>query len=68
MGPLERRCHLPLRDRLPKRFSGTCLDIGAGSGALCMRVVRAYPEAEVRGIDVWGGQWDYSLLVQGRAT
>lgn len=61
MGPLERECHVMLRDRLPRDFSGTCLDIGAGSGALCIRVAKSYPEAEVHGIDVWGGHWDYSM-------
>lgn len=61
MGPLEQRSHILLCDKLPKGFSGTCLDIGAGSGALCIRMAQGYPKAQVHGIDIWKGPWDYSI-------
>jgi methylase of polypeptide subunit release factors len=37
-----------------------CLDIGYGNGALTIKVAKQFPTAEVKGIDFWGKQWDYS--------
>jgi SAM-dependent methyltransferase len=41
---------------------GECklLDIGAGSGALLIRILKKYPEVNGTGVDTWGESWDYS--------
>lgn len=36
------------------------LDIGCGSGALSIAIVKRYPAAQVIGIDPWGAGWEYS--------
>ena len=39
---------------------GKALDIGAGSGAMVIKLAKKYPTSEVIGIDYWGKGWDYS--------
>lgn len=39
---------------------GKLLDIGCGNGALAIEAAKKYPEAQITGIDYWGGQWEYS--------
>ena len=39
---------------------GKALDIGCGNGPLAVNLAKKYPNANVVGIDYWGGQWDYS--------
>jgi len=39
---------------------GKALDIGCGNGPLTIRLAQLYPNAEVTGIDYWGGAWAYS--------
>jgi SAM-dependent methyltransferase len=45
---------------------GKALDIGCGSGALTIRIAKAYPQAGVTGIDYWGSSWEYSQRVCDR--
>ena len=39
---------------------GKALDIGCGSGALTVKLAKAYPRAHVVGVDLWGRGWEYS--------
>lgn len=39
---------------------GKLLDIGCGNGSLAIEAAKKYPEAQIVGIDYWGGQWEYS--------
>jgi SAM-dependent methyltransferase len=43
--------------------SGKALDIGCGNGPLSVKLACKYPQAQVLGVDSWGGNWDYSLQV-----
>ncbi|MGD0688792.1 MAG: class I SAM-dependent methyltransferase [Candidatus Bathyarchaeia archaeon] len=39
---------------------GQALDIGCGSAALTIKLVKKYPKARVIGIDYWGERWEFS--------
>ena len=39
---------------------GKALDIGCGNAALTISMAKKYPNAEITGIDYWGGGWGYS--------
>jgi SAM-dependent methyltransferase len=39
--------------------NGIALDIGCGSGALTIRLAKKYDEANITGVDYWGGGWGY---------
>ncbi len=45
---------------LPFQQNGKLLDIGCGSGALCIMAAQKYPELRVTGTDFWGEDWFYS--------
>lgn len=47
-------------DKLVWSGEGKLLDIGCGNGAMAIETARRYPEAQVTGIDYWGGAWEYS--------
>jgi len=49
-----------LLDHLDWDGRGDALDIGCGSGALSIRLAKKFSDAEVVGIDSWGGNWEYS--------
>ncbi len=42
---------------------GQVVDIGCGNGAVSIQLVKKYPEANVVGVDYWGGNWEYSKSV-----
>lgn len=52
--------HRFLLTRLPWKGQERLLEIGCGSGALTIRCAKAFPEAEVIGLDLWGKGWEYS--------
>ena len=39
---------------------GKLLDIGCGAGALTVRCAKAFPEAQLTGMDYWGAEWNYA--------
>lgn len=47
-------------DHLDWKGKGTALDIGCGNGPLTVSLAQRHPEAQVTGIDYWGGKWEYS--------
>ncbi|MBW2617688.1 MAG: class I SAM-dependent methyltransferase [Deltaproteobacteria bacterium] len=46
--------------RLDWDGKGRALDIGCGNGALVIELAQKYPQAQVTGLDYWGGLWGYS--------
>ncbi len=40
--------------------AGRALDIGCGSGALTIKLAKRYGNAQITGLDYWGGSWGYS--------
>ena len=42
---------------------GNLIDIGCGNGPLTIRAAKKYPNANLTGIDYWGGMWEYSIEV-----
>ena len=42
---------------------GKALDIGCGNAPLAIELAKRYPNAQVTGIDYWGGMWEYSKAV-----
>lgn len=59
-GGVMRGIHSELLNHLSWNGNGTLLDIGCGSGALTIRCAKAFPKAEITGIDYWGAQWNYA--------
>jgi ubiquinone/menaquinone biosynthesis C-methylase UbiE len=47
---------------------GQALDVGCGSAALTIKLVKRYPKARVIGIDYWGKKWEYSKDMCERNT
>jgi len=47
-------------DNLELQGQGKAIDIGCGSGPLTINLAKQFRNAEVVGIDYWGGKWDYS--------
>jgi len=43
--------------------AGKVLDIGCGSAPLAIEITKAYPQAEVVGVDYWSRGWEYSVGV-----
>lgn len=58
-GDLQNKVPDLLVSRISWDGKGKALDIGCGSGALTVRVAKLFPEAEVTGVDQWGGGWSY---------
>jgi SAM-dependent methyltransferase len=49
-----------LLDRLEWEGNGKALDIGCGNGSVTIMIAKKFPNAQVTGIDYWGGMWEYS--------
>ena len=43
--------------------TGKVIDIGCGNGRLSIEVAKKFPDAEVTGIDYWGGVWEYGKAI-----
>ena len=39
--------------------NGRAIDIGCGSGALSVKLAKKYADAQITGVDYWGGSWEY---------
>lgn len=50
-------------DRLKWDGKGQALDIGCGNGTLSIKLAKKFPDAQVIGVDYWGGLWGYSKIV-----
>jgi SAM-dependent methyltransferase len=50
-------------DCLEWQGRGRVLDIGCGNAPLAIAIAKKYPQAEVTGIDYWGGSWEYARRV-----
>ena len=59
-GALMGQIHQIVVDHLPWDGQGTLLDVGCGAGALTIRCAKAFPQAQVHGVDMWGTNWAYS--------
>lgn len=62
-GNLQARIRQLVLDHLNWDGKGQALDIGCGNGALAIEMAKQYPQAQVTGIDYWGGMWEYSKEV-----
>jgi ubiquinone/menaquinone biosynthesis C-methylase UbiE len=62
-GDLQARIQHLLLERLHWDGSGKVLDIGCGNGPVTIAIAKAYPAAQVTGIDYWGRSWEYSRAV-----
>jgi SAM-dependent methyltransferase len=62
-GDLQRRVQELVLDRISEDGMGKVLDVGCGNGPLTIETAKRLPEAEVMGIDYWGGGWAYSKEV-----
>jgi len=50
-------------ERLDWDGKGKALDIGCGNAPLAIELAKRHPNAQVTGIDYWGGMWEYSKAV-----
>jgi len=57
---IQARIQSLLVDHFEWEGTGKVLDIGCGNGAVTIMVGKKYPDAQVTGIDYWGGAWEYS--------
>ena len=59
-GGLMGMIHQYLLEHLDWNGRGRLLDIGCGSGALTNRCAKAFPHADLTGVDYWGAEWSYA--------
>ncbi|MDX9828940.1 MAG: class I SAM-dependent methyltransferase [Anaerolineae bacterium] len=59
-GDLQPKVQALLLDGFEWDGEGKAIDIGCGSGALSITMAVKYPDAQVTGVDFWGGSWEYS--------
>jgi SAM-dependent methyltransferase len=59
-GNLETRTRGLVLKYLDWNGEGTALDIGCGNGPLTTALAKQHPNAQVVGIDLWNGVWEYS--------
>jgi len=59
-GDMMAEVHEHLVRHLSWNGEGRLLDIGCGAGALTVRCAKAYPKAELVGMDYWGAEWSYA--------
>jgi len=59
-GNIQAKIQALLLDYFEWDGEGKAIDIGCGSGALTTMIAKKYPNAQVSGVDCWGGAWEYS--------
>jgi SAM-dependent methyltransferase len=59
-GNVQARIQDLVIDYLDWNGEGKALDIGCGNAPLTIKIAKQFPNAEVSGIDYWGGAWEYS--------
>lgn len=62
-GNLQGRIRNLVIEHLDWAGEGKALDIGCGNGPLAIELAKRHPNAQVTGIDYWGGVWEYSKAV-----
>lgn len=58
-GGLMGDIHQVLVDHLDWDGEGKLLDVGCGAGALTIRCAKAFPDAQLTGVDTWGKEWNF---------
>jgi len=59
-GNIQARIQNLVLDYLDWDGEGKALDIGCGNAPLTISIAKKHPNAEITGIDYWGGTWEYS--------
>lgn len=59
-GNMMAKVHQYLVEHLDLNGQGKLLDIGCGAGALTIRCAKAFPQAQLVGMDYWGKEWNYA--------
>ena len=62
-GNIQAKVQNLVLDYLDWDGEGKALDIGCGNASLTIGIAKKYPNAEIIGIDYWGGMWEYSKTV-----
>jgi ubiquinone/menaquinone biosynthesis C-methylase UbiE len=62
-GNLQGRIRNLVVERLNWNGEGKALDIGCGNAPLAIELAKHHPNAQVTGIDHWGGFWEFSKAV-----
>jgi len=59
-GNIQNKIYNLIFDYIKFNGSGKIIDIGCGNGGLTIKLAIKYPNANIVGIDYWGGMWGYS--------
>jgi SAM-dependent methyltransferase len=62
-GNVQRRVYDLVLEHLDWDGAGKVIDIGCGNGLLSIEIAKKYSNAEIIGIDYWGGVWEYGKAI-----
>jgi SAM-dependent methyltransferase len=62
-GNIQKRVQNLVLEHLDWDGIGKVIDIGCGNGPLSIEIAKKYSNAEVIGIDYWGGMWEYGKAI-----
>ena len=62
-GNVQRRVQNLVLEYLDWDGMGKVIDIGCGNGRLSIEIAKKYSNAEITGIDYWGGMWEYEKTI-----